>query len=962
YHVFVHYDLVIDVNYLNEIDTLNLFGADYTQLLYSVFNTSATEVTAGNYRFIIPASQLIIGLNTITLQFEKLTYENATLDINLYVHLLSTNISNSVITQIDDLGETGIPIVNSTNYALYLPFDTTFELYFEDLNNSLAINDATLVSFDLNGTIIPLDSQVNGLYTWIISRDQISVGDYEVLITIGLKNYENQTFTFTFTVFEEYSIIISEIDSPTIVTQGDKFTLVLRLTYNNGHEVLPLSGETVTLSTDHDDISRISNVTNDDGYVHFEFILPTGDYNSLNMTIEYNGQKYGISGGEHGYSIEVHQNPTVPMWLIYLIMGFVGFIAIAITIQKKVIAPRRMHFTDMVMSSATIFEDAINIQHVMIIFKSWGTSIFFKSFSDDIIDPDLISGFLSAVQSFGKELKSQSALNELSYGDKILQFSDGEFIRVTLVLSKSASPYLKRNLSKFVSVFEVEFKETLEKWRGQLNVFPGTEDLIDEVLKTSVILPHKFNQDVKKPKDISRVLTKQLLGTAKSLIADDRPFLFLAQILQQAIDETGKEAPEIILSITELLDRKILIPVKIEQITTVEITEDQKADVHARVWKIPNKTTAEKEELYTQLLELSESEREMTLSSLLQTITITSEYTKEEYEVPKFAKAKDAKSEMNSLISQAKKTLKLNEFDQALKYYEFAEIIAIQWNIKDKAKIIESNILAITVKKYRYNLKTARKMARKFEKAKEYELAGVEYQRALDAAHMVFQLGFEDVEENIKILTHKVIENKQESSEKLSNEDCVTSEDLTRSRKALINSYSKKNKSKTFDVAERIEHLTKIAVISNLLFKFGSSSEIKNVKTYQKKIDNLKQSLQKESEEYQAQYAAKAATLQEMTNMLEKMRKEVELDQNWFDVVILYQKRLNIEYQLGNIDRGVYLAGQIRAKLSKIPYIYDLIDECKQKIKFAEEQSNASEIQQNQDLLEILFQIMFKFD
>ncbi|MHA1520270.1 MAG: hypothetical protein ACTSRK_08815 [Promethearchaeota archaeon] len=306
YHVFVHYDLVIDVNYLNEIDTLNLFGADYTQLLYSVFNTSATEVTAGNYRFIIPASQLIIGLNTITLQFEKLTYENATLDINLYVHLLSTNISNSVITQIDDLGETGIPIVNSTNYALFLPFDTTFELYFEDLNNSLAINDATLVSFDLNGTIIPLDSQVNGLYTWIISRDQISVGDYEVLITIGLKNYENQTFTFTFTVFEEYSIIISEIDSPTIVTQGDKFTLVLRLTYNNGHEVLPLSGETVTLSTDHDDISRISNVTNDDGYVHFEFILPTGDYNSLNMTIEYNGQKYGISGGEHGYSIEVH--------------------------------------------------------------------------------------------------------------------------------------------------------------------------------------------------------------------------------------------------------------------------------------------------------------------------------------------------------------------------------------------------------------------------------------------------------------------------------------------------------------------------------------------------------------------------------------------------------------------------------------------------------------------------------
>ena len=144
-----------------------------------------------------------------------------------------------------------------------------------------------------------------------------------------------------------------------------------------------------------------------------------------------------------------------------------------------------------------------------------------------------------------------------------------------------------------------EFKETLEKWRGQLNVFQGTEDLIDEVLKTSVILPHQFNPEMKKPKDISRALTKQLLGTAKSLIAEDRPFLFLAQILQQAIDATGKGAPEIILSITELLDRKILIPVKIEQISEEEITEAQKGEIHARVWEIPNKTNAEKEELYT---------------------------------------------------------------------------------------------------------------------------------------------------------------------------------------------------------------------------------------------------------------------------------------------------------------------------------------------------------------------------
>ncbi|MHA1675469.1 MAG: COG1470 family protein, partial [Promethearchaeota archaeon] len=973
----------------------------------------------------------------------------------------------------DHLGVIGDPVVNTSSYEIYLPFDTTFELKFVDVNNTLDLDGAT-ATFDLDGTFISLDSQANGIYSWLISNDLIQVGTYDVIITLGIDDYVNQTFTITLSVmivetegalgsilqpgyanslpfdsasgsylafspfnvtitynitdtisnglisefllanltmesgysfegiyesgyfvfeipaaqlsvglvnitisfekygyenitvdlvldvFEEYTVIISTIEVPTEVLQGDTFSLVLRLTYNNGTDDIPLVGEIVSLTTDHADLHEITNVTDSDGYVLFEFILPTGDYTSLNITIEYNGQKYGIDSGNKGYSVQVNKTPEIPMWLVYLILGFVGFVAMVVTIQKKVIAPRRMHFTDMVMSSATIFEDAINIQHVMIIFKSWGTSIFFKSFADDTIDPDLISGFLSAVQSFGKELKSQSALNELSYGDKILQFMDGEYIRVTLVLGKSASPYLKRNLSKFVSIFEVEFKETLEKWRGQLNVFQGTEDLIDEVLKTSVILPHQFNPDIKKPKDISRALTKQLLSTAKSLIAEDRPFLFLAQILQQAIDETGKAAPEIILSITELLDRKILIPVKIEQIAEEEITEAQKGEIHARVWKIPNKTNAEKEELYTQLLDLSEAEREVTLSSLLQTITITSEYTKEEYEVPKFTKSKEAKAEMNSLVSQARKTLKGKEFDQSLKYFEFAEIIAIQWNFKDKAKAIEGNILATTVEKYRYNLKMARKAGRKFEKSKDYEHATEEYQKALDSAHRLYQLGLEDAEDDIKTLTHKVIENKQECAVELSNEDCINSDVLIKSRKKLIQTYSKKNKS--MDRDEKIEALTRIAVISNLLFKFGASSEIKFVKTYQKKIEDLKKSLKKESDEIQAQNAAAIATSQEMSSMLDKMRKEAELDQNWFNAIILYQKRLNIEYKLGNIDRGVYLAGQIQAKISKVPYIYDLIDETREKIKSAKEQSNSAELQQNEDLLKILKQMIFNFD
>ena len=61
------------------------------------------------------------------------------------------------------------------------------------------------------------------------------------------------------------------------------------------------------------------------------------------------------------------------------------------------------------MSSATIFDDAINLKHILIIYKSAGTCIFFKSFGKEPLTPDLISGFISAVQSFGKEIRSQKS-------------------------------------------------------------------------------------------------------------------------------------------------------------------------------------------------------------------------------------------------------------------------------------------------------------------------------------------------------------------------------------------------------------------------------------------------------------------------------------------------------------------------------------------------------------------------
>ncbi|MCF2139683.1 MAG: hypothetical protein K9W44_06485 [Candidatus Lokiarchaeota archaeon] len=1072
YHVFVKYDVIIDVVYYNEIDNSSLISADYAFLSYRNFNTTGVEFEPGSYRFTIPASVLSLGLYNATLNFGKLTYENATRVIYIQGHLLSTQLLVNSLEQSEHQGVISQNLINSSSHVIYLPFDTSLTVEFIDLNNTLPISSATVAELTFNGSLVVLDSQANGVYSWFIPKSLLSIGSITVQISLQLEDYQSQVFicflnvsivniqgelinlqqddeeltfnetsqqysafapfdillsyrfidsvinstfnnvsmvdltlngdhhynaliisgNFVFTisssdlllgtneiiihffkygyenitvsininVISEYSVSITLLSKPTSVTQGDKLSLVFQVSYSIGDEIFPLEGESVTLRVDHPDISPITNITDENGKVYFEFVLPIGDYSDLNISVEYNGQQYGIAESKNSIEITVEAPPGIPIWVVYIILGFVGFIAIAVTVQKKVIQPRRMHFTDLVMSSATIFEDAINIQHIMVIYKSWGTSIFFKSFAEDTFDPDLISGFLSAVQSFGKELKSQNTLNELSYGDKILLFSDGEFIRVTLVLSKTASPFLKRNLSKFVNVFEVQFKDQLVKWHGQLNVFQGAEDLVDEVLKTSVILPHRFNPEIKKPKDLQRALTKQVLSIAQSLIGENRPFLFLAQLLQQALDETGKDAPEIILSITELLDNKILIPIKIEQIERPELTESQKQELHARVWEIPNKTNLEKEEIFEQLIQLSEAEREVALSSLLQKVTITSEYTKEEYEIPKFTDEKAARKEIKSLISQAKKAAKSQLFDEALKFYEIAEIIAIQWNFKETVKELESVTLSTTVLKENTIMKTSKKRAKKHEKSKEYELAHSEYQNALDAAHRLFQLGFQEYEEEIKSLTHKVVELKHECKSEQNNEECLDESIMINSRKKLIKFYNKNEPKLTY--REKIVTLTRIAVISNLLFKSGNASEIKNIRTYQKKIESVKKSLAKESESVQKEIQENNTVLQEMAENLEKLIKEAELNENWLESLLLYQKRVDISYQLGNIDRGVYFIGQIKAKLEKVPYLFDLIDDYSQKLSIAEEQNNPGDKQKYHDLLKLLHEIMFEFD
>ncbi len=118
--------------------------------------------------------------------------------------------------------------------------------------------------------------------------------------------------------------------------------------------------------------------------------------------------------------------------------------------------------------------------------KEAGLCIFSKDFKLEIIDPNLLTGFLTAISSFGQELKIKDELNEIKYKEKVLLLADGNYIRATLILNKSPSVYLYDRLRQFIEAFEQKYAQELPifltELRGRLSVFKNNDDLIASIL------------------------------------------------------------------------------------------------------------------------------------------------------------------------------------------------------------------------------------------------------------------------------------------------------------------------------------------------------------------------------------------------------------------------------------------------------------------------------------------------
>ncbi|MBY9010107.1 MAG: hypothetical protein KGD74_09610 [Candidatus Lokiarchaeota archaeon] len=242
--------------------------------------------------------------------------------------------------------------------------------------------------------------------------------------------------------------------------------------------------------------------------VTISFLLTGSDYYLLIQTA---GQ--GIYQGVEISSnfIRIVDSMMVFIDLLPFILIAVGIITgIALSIQYGIIKPKRKRKMEDLKQLYQKLSDMENIQYLMIITEG-GLACYSKNLVGLPIDETLISGFLSAVSSFGSVIgeninKAKGGLEELGYKQFKVIVTEGKYIRTALLLMKKPSESLKRKLRNFTDYFEQIYEDKLKIYKGDSFKDLQVDKLIEDAFHADLLYPHQIienrvkNYLEKKPK------------------------------------------------------------------------------------------------------------------------------------------------------------------------------------------------------------------------------------------------------------------------------------------------------------------------------------------------------------------------------------------------------------------------------------------------------------------------------
>ncbi|MFO8018552.1 MAG: hypothetical protein R6U96_07950, partial [Promethearchaeia archaeon] len=687
-------------------------------------------------------------------------------------NLIGNESQINLISMRDPLGD----VLNQTDDDAYeIFYDAELKVKFNmtdaDFSDELIVGeaDAYYVAYvknetGENGTIPFTPKEDDGNHSGTLNLSNLTTGFYTFNLTAEKKNYQNATFTFNVSIISKYEVRVSVQEQTEDITAGERFDIVLKVEYraNDTEEWQTLSGASVRLISyiNGENYETDMGITDENGLVEFGFTLPSRS-EVLDLEIEVDSGYYYNATSQTFADLEVESIESGIAWedlMVYLILAAVaaGVVLAAVGVYKGVIQPRKLKKQRLMAEVKTMFDDAINLEHILVLYKGSGTCIYFKSFASEEVDPEMVSGLITAVSTFGREMKSKEALSEISYGDKMILLADGKYIRVALVLAKQASVILRKHLTEFIKEFEDRYSNILPKWRGQIDVFRDAGKLVDETLNTSIILPHEVTYKFSKVKELKSPHSKAVLKMANDLVeTSKRDFFFIATLLEEAREKSKRGTDEIFLGIKELREKNILVPIDISELEEREVSQQEYRQIEQRLSKLPNLSEEEKETVVEELAKMGPAEREAYFTSLEESHEIKTESIQSKTGTSVLDSADDAKEEIKNLAKKAKKQRKDDNYGKAIEILKNAAMIATSWDLSGKFMEMQDKIRIIKVDSHEEEMERLEEEAKKAAKQEDYTQAAKKFSKAATLASETFKLGKTKMTKEVKRLKKK---------------------------------------------------------------------------------------------------------------------------------------------------------------------------------------------------------------
>ncbi|HME55444.1 MAG TPA: hypothetical protein VKM55_24765 [Candidatus Lokiarchaeia archaeon] len=154
----------------------------------------------------------------------------------------------------------------------------------------------------------------------------------------------------------------------------------------------------------------------------------------------------------------------------------------------------------------TMTEAMNKLRHLFIFHEDSGVCVFYHAFTDQKIDPQLISGFLSAITSFGGQFedattkkkavkegastgKATSDLKELVYKEyRILMETSGP-CKFAVLITGQTSKILTFKISQFIKHFMRTYDEALKDWKGNVRIFKDADKMVRLIFGLTKVQP-----------------------------------------------------------------------------------------------------------------------------------------------------------------------------------------------------------------------------------------------------------------------------------------------------------------------------------------------------------------------------------------------------------------------------------------------------------------------------------------